>query len=284
MTTPAGTGSGSRPCSGLNFQAVSTAQKLPVSDGLAGGYRAGGKVPGPLLSRALDFIDSSVGAITSELYGQRHADDTTIILSAKHGQSPTDPADLVRVPDQPIIDAINAGWQATHPSVKELVVFAVDDDLLQFWLADRSPTATSYVRHYLLQHPAAGNNIAGASRTVTRSGLRKVYAGRAAARFFGVKVSDPRHADVVGVVQHGVVYTGKKKKIAEHGGVDRQDRNVPIVVAGPGVRRGVTIGTKVSTRQIAPTILKLLHLNPAQLQAVRAEHTRVLPRVAVRRR
>jgi len=34
---------------GMNFQTVSTAQKLPTSDGLTGGYLPGGTVPGPLL-------------------------------------------------------------------------------------------------------------------------------------------------------------------------------------------------------------------------------------------
>jgi hypothetical protein len=33
----------------------------------------------------------------------------------------------------------------------------------------------------------------------------------------------------------------------------------------------------VETTEIAPTILKLLGLNPADLQAVRIEHTAVLP-------
>jgi hypothetical protein len=37
---------------GMNFQTVSTAQKLPTSDGLTGGYLPGGTVPGPLLVRA----------------------------------------------------------------------------------------------------------------------------------------------------------------------------------------------------------------------------------------
>ncbi len=35
--------------------------------------------------------------------------------------------------------------------------------------------------------------------------------------------------------------------------------------------------TPVETTQIAPTILRLLGLNPFALQAVRVEHTRVLP-------
>jgi hypothetical protein len=79
------------------------------------------------------------------------------------------------------------------------------------------------------------------------------------------------------VVQHGVVYTGKKKKIAEHGGADENDRNVPIVVSGAGVDVHGVIGAKVETTQIAPTILALLGLDVDALQAVRIEHTKVLP-------
>ena len=40
---------------GMNFQTVSTAQKLPTSDGLTGGYLPGGQIPGPLLARALEL-------------------------------------------------------------------------------------------------------------------------------------------------------------------------------------------------------------------------------------
>jgi hypothetical protein len=45
---------------GMNFQTVSTAQKLPASDGLAGGYQPGGTVPGPLLTRALNYVSAQV--------------------------------------------------------------------------------------------------------------------------------------------------------------------------------------------------------------------------------
>ncbi len=82
---------------------------------------------------------------------------------------------------------------------------------------------------------------------------------------------------MLGIAQHGVVYTGGKSKIAEHGGDDPQDRDVPILVVLPGLRGGGVIGAPVETTQIAPTILALLGLNPDELQAVRIEHTPVLP-------
>jgi hypothetical protein len=40
---------------------------------------------------------------------------------------------------------------------------------------------------------------------------------------------------------------------------------------------GRTIGVPVETTQIAPTILRLLGLNPYELQAVQIEHTQVVP-------
>jgi hypothetical protein len=262
---------------GLNFQTVSTAQKLPTSDGLTGGYLPGGLIPGPLLTRALDYINTKVGAMVSEIQARGLAASTAIIISAKHGQSPTDPNLLTRVPDAPIIAAINAAWTAAHPGAGKLVIFSTDDDGMLLWLSDRSQAAADFVRSYLLTHSAAGNNISGSPATVSASGLKAVYAGAAAAGFFHVPGSDPRHPDVVGIAQHGVVYTGGQAKIAEHGGDNVQDRNVPILVTLPGLRHGFGISAPVGTTQIAPTILRLLGLDPGALQAVQIEHTRVLP-------
>ena len=262
---------------GMNFQTVSTAEKLPVSDGLTGGYLPGGKVPGPLLARALDYINTEIGQMVAEIRAQGLGGSTALIISAKHGQSPTDPNDLARVDDGPIIDGINAAWKALHPNAASLVAFAVDDDGILMWLSDTSQAACDFVKHYLLTHPAAGNNISGNPITVQSSGVKAVYAGAASAALFGVPPGDPRHPDIVGIAQHGVVYTGGKGKIAEHGGDDQQDRHVPILVVLPGMRHGHVIGAPVETTQIAPTILGLLGMSPADLQAVRIENTRVLP-------
>jgi hypothetical protein len=109
--------------------------------------------------------------------------------------------------------------------------------------------------------------------------LAKIYAGKAAARYFGVPSSDPRHPDVWGVTQVGVVYTGGTK-IAEHGGANPADRNVPIVVYAPGAVKPGTHRQGVETTQIAPTILDLLGLDPSALEAVQIEGTRALPGIA----
>jgi hypothetical protein len=93
----------------------------------------------------------------------------------------------------------------------------------------------------------------------------------------GVAAGDPRVPDLIGIAQVGTVYTGKKAKIAEHGGDNPQDRDVALVVSGGDVQHGKTVTSGVETTQIAPTILQLLGLNPKTLKSVQIEGTRVLP-------
>jgi hypothetical protein len=261
---------------GMNFQTVSTAEKLLTSDGLSGGYLPGTTTPGPLLQRALGFINAKLQAMDGKIQAQGLAGSTAIILSAKHGQSPQDPSSLTRIKDGPIIEAINAAWSAAHPGAGALIVAGTDDDAWQSYLSDTSQQAADFVKEYLWNHSATGVAYDGSSRTLAHSGLSEIFAGKAAAKYFGVPLSDPRHPDVWGVVQVGVVYTGGTK-IAEHGGANPADRDVPIVVYAPGAVRPGMYRPWVETTQIAPTILDLLGLDPNALQAVQIEHTQVLP-------
>jgi hypothetical protein len=263
---------------GMNFQTVSTAEKLPSSDGLTGGYLADGVTPGPLLSRALDFVNAKVGDMLAAIKAKHLEKNTVVILSAKHGQSPDTPSALTRIPDGPIIDALNAAWASAHPSATSpLVSFSVNDDGMLIWLSDRSPEATSFAKGFLLNHNGTGNDSGGNPKAYTASGLSQVFAGADAADYFGVPAGDPRVPDVFGVSQYGVVYTGKQGKIAEHGGAGPQDRDVPLLVSGKPVQAHGQVDSSVETTQIAPTILNLLGLNPYSLQAVQEEHTQVLP-------
>ncbi|HEX5194030.1 MAG TPA: alkaline phosphatase family protein [Solirubrobacteraceae bacterium] len=262
---------------GMNFQTVSTAEKLPSSDGLQGGDLPGTTTPGPLLARAMQYIDDQVQRMADQIQARGLENSTAIILSAKHGQSPQNPDQLTRIDDGPIIDGVNKAWAATHPGAQPLVVFDTDDDAIMWWLSDRSPQAARFVRHYLWTHSATGNTVSGGTRTLPHSGLVKIYAGKSAARYFGVPQSDPRHPDVWGVVKVGVVYTGGTAKIAEHGGANPADRDVPIVVYAPGSVHHQVSDRWVETTQIAPTMLRLLGLDPGALQAVQIQHTQVLP-------
>jgi hypothetical protein len=262
---------------GMNFQSVSTAQKLPASDGLTGGYTGAG-TPGALVAKNLDFVNAQVGRMLAELNKDGLAKSTTVILSAKHGQSPTKPAALNRIDDGPLIDGLNAAWKKANPkATADLVAHAVDDDGMLLWLSDRSQAAADFAKHYLLAQTGTGTDINKKPKAFSRSGLRTVYAGAQAAKYFGTGVNDDRVPQVFGISQYGVVYTGGTGKIAEHGGAHADDLDVPLVVFGAGATPGSVVGGGVHTTSIAPTILQLLGLNPDSLTAVRADHTPALP-------
>jgi arylsulfatase A-like enzyme len=234
-----------------------------------------------VLSSALRYVDTELGRMVSALRKAGLSHSTTIIVTAKHGQSPQDPNHLVTVQDGPIIDAINAAWHKTHPSNAKLIVAGTDDDLWQSYLSDNSQAACDFVKNYLWQHTAQGFDVNKTPVTVQHSGLAQIWAGAAAANFFGVPVDNGKYPDVFGKVQEGIVYS-KPTKLAEHGGMNSGDRHVLMLVDGPGVAAQVN-AAPVETTQVAPTILSLLGLDPAALRAVRVEDTQVLPGLRDRR-
>jgi hypothetical protein len=281
---------------GMNFQTVSVAEKVDSPSTLTknpdgsytegptelAGYYPGGTTPRPLLASALQYVNDQLTQMVQTINQDGLASSTAIVITAKHGQSPTDPNQLKRIPDGPIIDAINAAWKAQTGDQNNLIVAGTDDDLWQSYLSVKTQAAADFVKNYLWNHSATavpynndGSNT-GVTVQVPHSGLAQIYAGHEAADFFGVPYNDPRYPDVFGRVQVGVVYTGGSK-IAEHGGDNPGDRSVPLLVYAPGTVRPFQNGSWVETTQVAPTILHLLGLDPRALDAVRKEGTRVLP-------
>ena len=279
---------------GMNFQVVSTAQKLPSSPtpqnnnpNQLGGYNIDG-TPGPVVISALNFVDSSLKQMQDAINANPNTQaSTAIIVSAKHGQSPVLRSDLTIIDDGAMTDALNAAWATQYPKAKQpLVAHAMDDDGVLLWLNDRSNTATGFTKQFLLAYngTGVGSDALGTqiNKSFTHAGLNptQIYSGADAAKYIGVNhLTDDRAPDVIGIAQTGSVYAGGKlSKIAEHGGGNINDRHVPIVVSAPGVvKSGKTYIGPVSTVQIAPTVLSLLGISPKELQAVQIEGTQVLP-------
>ena len=188
---------------GMNFQSVSTGQKLPTSktegdpSGTApGGYLADGFTPGRVLRNAITFVDRSLGSMVSALQERGLLEHTAIIISAKHGQSPMNKDALNRIDDGMVIDDLNQAWGGSTP----LVAFGVDDDGMLLWLNDRSRRATEFAGNFLMNY---NNNAASIdNKPVTSAGLSQVYTGNAAAQLIGVDRSDPRVPDVIGISQY----------------------------------------------------------------------------------
>ena len=89
---------------------------------------------------------------------------------------------------------------------------------------------------------------------------------------------DPRTPDIIVTPNVGETYSDSTKKLAEHGGFSHDDTNVMMLLSNPNFQ-AATVKASVGTAQVAPTILEALHIDPSNLDAVKAEGTPVLPAV-----
>jgi len=195
--------------------------------------------------------------------------NTLIIISAKHGQSPTDLKRLVRIPaDNASLNPPSAILSPGGVGPGFPVVQALEDDVSLIWLSENSPVQTAGNVQLLESHAAEIGASGG-----------QIYAGPTLDLFFNDPSVDPRTPNIVVTPNVGVVYTGGQKKIAEHGGFAHDDTNVMLLVAHPSLAPA-TVTAPVATAQIAPTVLAALGLDPAALDAVRLEGTAVLPALA----
>lgn len=232
---------------GMNFQSVSVGQKLKT-----GGYTDATGTPGPLLSNAIGFVDTSVGQMVQALAAHGLADKTLIIISAKHGQSPIDKSQVVKLDDGQVI----AG------PIGDNFAFDIADDVALIWLKDNSGDKIKTAVEALKNYPGD-------------TGIATFLYGGALAQMFRNPRNDARAPDIIGITRVGVIYTGGSK-IAEHGGFDPDDVHVAMLVSNPRLPQAA-VNSSVETRQIAPTILKALGLDPDELEAVKIEHTEALP-------
>ncbi|HKF23612.1 MAG TPA: alkaline phosphatase family protein, partial [Candidatus Angelobacter sp.] len=231
---------------GTNFQAVSVGQKLKI-----GGYMDVLGTPSAGLAGELDFVDQSLGKMVSELKKLGLFDSTLIIIGAKHGQSPIDRQKRV---------GIGGGQPATLIGAPE--AFDISDDGSLIWLNDSSDTASVVAT---LSQPASQTTL----------GIQEIFAGPSLENKFNSPLSDERTPDIILKTNTGVIFTGGSK-IAEHGGLNEDDLHVALMLSWTGWK-AQQIKTPVLNQQVAPTILKVLGLDPDQLDSVRKEQITVLP-------
>lgn len=236
---------------GAALQDFTTAQKTC-------GYTDAGGTMTPPMVEALSHIDGSLGKLLDALKTHDLASSTLVIVTAKHGDSPMEVSKRRIIPDMVLPKIINQA----HPGV--LADAYQDGDLASIWLKDQSQTA-AVVKTLSLPENESALDIAW------------ILSGESLKLRFNDPVQDPRIPDIVLVPNLGGIYIDEKSKfLAEHGGFNDDDIHVALLIAGPGVPSKI-IRTPVQTTQIAPTILKALGLDPQALEAVRKEHTQVLP-------
>jgi arylsulfatase A-like enzyme len=258
---------------GMNFQAVSVGQKLIEANVGSGGYLDGTGTPSALLVGEIQFVDAAIGEWMAELQKQGLSNSTLVIITAKHGQSPIDSQRYVGIKSSgPVTTSPSMLIDSCLPASESNSggqLGPTEDDVSLLWLSS-SCTAAAEVQVLETQSPAS-NNIAG---------IGEIFSGQSMNQLFnapGIPPNgDSRTPDILVTPNIGVTYSGSTTKQAEHGGFSHDDTNVIMLVSNPNIAPK-TVTTPVQTAQVAPTVLKVLGLNPASLQAVQQQGTTVLP-------
>jgi Type I phosphodiesterase / nucleotide pyrophosphatase len=252
---------------GMNFQAVYTGESVSEPGVGNGGYQNAAALPSAELLQEIESVDISIGDIVNALKDRGIYDDTLIIITAKHGGSPIDPTRYVADGTNTPATLLGTRIPYSESPLNSTGIGATEDDVSVLWL-NKGESVTSAVE--LLEQNAAA------------IGLGQIYYGPTLALNYNVggwaPGQDPRTPDIIVTPNVGVTYSGSTTMIADHGGFAHDDTNVMLLVAHPGFK-AQTVSAETATTQVAPTILKALGLNPAALDAVRAEGTPVLPEV-----
>jgi hypothetical protein len=235
---------------GMTFIGVSVTQK-----GKGMGYTDGLGTPSPTLEKGLNYTDHALGRIVTELKKNNLYDNTWIIVTAKHGQSPID------VKKRRIIDGDSVEG-VVDTVQKDLAAHVTTDTIGFIWLND----------------PARTNDVVNAYRArMNELGIAEIYSGEKMKLLFNDPAKDPRVPDVILQPELGVIWAGKDAVIlSEHGGTQDEDTNVALLVSGKGLS-GYHDRTWVPTSQVAPLILRIFGYDKMKLQALQKEHTPALP-------
>jgi hypothetical protein len=252
---------------GMNFQSVYIGQSLNEPGAGSGGYQNSAATPSSELLQEIEDVDASIGQIVSGLKDAGIYENTLVIVTAKHGESPIDPtryvADGTNTPATLLGDAIPYSESPLNPTG----IGPTEDDVSVLWL---KPGASVTAAVTLLEENA------------TAIGMGEIFSGPTLALNYNVgglgPGLDPRTPDIIVTPNVGVTYSSSTTMIGDHGGFGHDDNNVVLLVALPSFA-AQTVSAGISTAQVAPTILSALGLDPTALDAVKAEGTPLLPQV-----
>jgi Type I phosphodiesterase / nucleotide pyrophosphatase len=253
---------------GMNFQSVYVGESVNEAGVAAGGYKNAVGLPSPELLGEIEYVDTAVGIIVKALQDAEIYDDTLLIITAKHGDSPIDPTRYVADGTTTPATILGNMIPYSESPLNTTGIGATEDDVSVLWL---KKGASVNVAVKIL-----GNN-------ASAIGMGEIFYGPSVALNYNVgglgPGEDPRSPDIIVTPNVGVTYSNSTSMIGDHGGFAHDDTNVMLLVANPNFR-AQTVAALAATRQVAPTIVRALGLNPALLDAVRTEGTPVLPEVA----
>jgi Type I phosphodiesterase / nucleotide pyrophosphatase len=253
---------------GMNFQSVYVGQSVNEAGVGAGGYKNAAAVPNSFLLNEIEYVDTAIGVIVNALKTAGIYNDTLLIITAKHGESPIDPTRYVADGTNTPATLLGNLIPFSESPLNTTGIGATEDDVSVLWLKK-------------------GVNLDKAvgilETSATEIGMGEIYYGPTLAANYNVPGTGPgedsRSPDIIVTPNVGVIYSNSTSMVGDHGGFGHDSTNVMLLVANPSFT-AETVSTDAQTIQVAPTMVKALGLDPRALDAVKLEGTRVLSEVS----
>src|ERR1700684_1860345 len=120
--------------SGMNFQSVYIGQSVAETGVGNGGYQNAAALPSSELLQEIEFVDASIGDIVGALKDAGIYEDTLLIISAKHGESPIDPRSYVADGSNTPATLLGSAIPFSESPLNTTGIGATEDDVSVLWL------------------------------------------------------------------------------------------------------------------------------------------------------
>jgi hypothetical protein len=160
----------------MNFRSVYIGESVLEQNVGTGGYKNAAATPSDELLKQIEFVDASIGDVVNALKDSGIYDDTLIVITAKHGDSPIDPTRYVaNVPNTPAT-LLGSSIPFSESPLNSTGISTTEDDVSVLWLKQGASVDAAVT---LLESNAAA------------IGLGQIYYGPTLALNYGVGGTGP---------------------------------------------------------------------------------------------
>lgn len=226
------------------------------------GHKVGGPASPQVMTRLVAGCDQQLGRLIRAYRDRGILDQTIFVVTADHG--------MVKNTYQ--IDDNDIKWWVRHAGGDYL--FHTGGNSAFIWL--RNPQLASHVaqelvntfEHAPLAHFQKIESGKYVYHPITRTGWTLNPAFENAQQYLLSTFAGPLAPDISLTFEENTITRLYPSAHGEHGGTTWGAQQVPLVVAGPGVRRGVHSDFPARLVDVAPTVLTLLGIEPSNMDGV----------------
>lgn len=226
------------------------------------GHRFGGPARTDIMRRLITGCDQQIGRLITAYRDRGILDQTIFVVTGDHGM-------------------VSNTFQVDETILKSTIreaggdyLFHVGGNSAYIWL--RNPGISRHVAQHLVDSIVAApfahyQTIEAGSYTyhpVARTGTSISPDLEAAYQYLLGTFAGPIAPDIALAFQENTITRVYPHTHGEHGGATWGAQQIPLIIAGPGIKRNVTATFPARLMDVAPTVLTLLGIEPTNMDGV----------------